>query len=279
MRAILAALNWAHLQGWIPNKPVVKLVGIAKLKHMRGRPLTQEEFEQMLAAVEGALTTKASAPKTRNGKPLKKRAEIQLRKSSREIVESWQQILSALWESGLRLDELMHVSWDIPGTIRPVWCSGQLPVLEIPADMQKNATEESIPLLPGFEALLLKTPENERTGWVFSPASLMPVKEGQTRDHRPHTSWVGKIISRIGKAAGIVVDPGNPKKDKPPKYASAHDLRRSCLNRLKNAGVPADVLQMVARHADYRTTLKFYADTEVQQKAAALRVYLGTLSE
>jgi len=30
----------------------------------------------------------------------------------------------------LRLDELMHVSWGIPGTIQPVWKDGQLPVLE-----------------------------------------------------------------------------------------------------------------------------------------------------
>jgi hypothetical protein len=58
----------------------------------------------------------------------------------------------------------MHVSWDKPGTIRPKWVEGQLPILEIPAAMQKNDTEENIPLLSWFENVLLETPEEERTG-------------------------------------------------------------------------------------------------------------------
>ena len=40
--------------------------------------------------------------------------------------------------------------------------------------MQKNDTEEEIPLLPWFEKVLLETAECERTGWVFNPASLQP---------------------------------------------------------------------------------------------------------
>ena len=228
-------------------------------------------------AVEKALTTKSSAPKTRNGEPLMQRIAPKLRKPAPQIVASWQRVLRALWESGLRIDELMHLSWDRPGTIHPVWQRGRLPVLEIPADMQKNATEEAIPLLPGFEALLLATPEAERTGWIFEPASLQPVRGRRIRHGRPDAAWVSKVVSKIGKAAGVVVDPGNPETGKPLKYASAHDLRRSCLDRLKDAGVPADVIQAVARHADYRTTQRHYTAPNVQKAAGVLRRILGAV--
>jgi hypothetical protein len=43
--------------------------------------------------------------------------------------------------------------------------------------MQKNDTEESIPLLPGFESLLLETPEAEQFGWRFNPNSLQAQNE------------------------------------------------------------------------------------------------------
>ena len=94
------------------------------------------------------------------------------REVGERATESWRYLLRGLWESALRLDELMHVSWDIPGTIRPVWRNGQLPVLEMPASMQKNDTEENIPLLPWFEMVLVETPPESRAGWVFNPMSL-----------------------------------------------------------------------------------------------------------
>jgi len=34
------------------------------------------------------------------------------------------------------LAELMHVSWDLPGTIQPAWQHGRHPVLLIPHAMQ-----------------------------------------------------------------------------------------------------------------------------------------------
>jgi len=279
MRAVLAALNWAHVQGWLPSRPAVRLVKVAKLKHMRGRPLSLEEFERLLMAVEKALTVRPSTPKTHKGKPTRRRTAAKPRKPSPEVVASWQRLLRGLWESGLRIEELMHLSWDRPGTIRPIWRRGRLPVLEIPATMQKNATEEEIPLLPGFEALLLRTPEAGRTGWIFEPASLQGRLGRQPRSGRPNAAWVGKVVSRIGKTAGVVVDQGAPQTGRPPKYASAHDLRRSCLDRLKDAGVPPEVIQSVARHADYRTTQRHYTATNVQKAAGVLRRLLGPPSD
>ncbi|MBC8876736.1 MAG: hypothetical protein H8E44_45485 [Planctomycetes bacterium] len=117
----------------------------------------------------------------------------------------------------------MHVSWDIPGTIRPVCRRGALPVLDIPAAMQINDTEESIPLLPWFEAVLLETPLEDRTGWVFNPVSLQTRIGRNARHGRFDAEWVGKVISRVGKKAGVIVEWADERTGRPVKYASAHD--------------------------------------------------------
>ena len=180
-----------------------------------------------------------------------------------------------LWESGLRIDEIMHVSWDLPNTIRPEWKPGRLPVLAIPHEMQKNATEEVIPLLPWFEAVLLETPEDQRTGWVFNPASLQTRLNRRVRHERFDAEWVGKVVSKIGKAAKVIVEPGDDARGRKPKYASSHDLRRSCAERLLDAGVPPMTIARVLRHASWETTRRHYAPGDVQKDAGILKGLLG----
>jgi hypothetical protein len=52
------------------------------------------------------------------------------------------------------------------------------------------------------------------------------------------------------------------------KYASAHDLRRSCAERLINLGVSAETLMVIMRHRDFATTRKFYGAKRAAQAAA-----------
>lgn len=245
MNSVLAALNWAYLQGWLPDAPKLRKIKTPKQKVMKGRPIKEAEFQQILDATDGVVGGDAS--------------------------ESWKYILRGLWASALRLEELMHVCWDIPRTIRPVWTDGQLPILEIPAAMQKNDTEESIPLLPWFESVLLETPPEKQTGWVFHPLSLQLKIGRKVRHRRPDAEWVGKVIARIGKAAGIVVEAADKKTGRPVKYASAHDLRRSCGERLRNAGVPPLVICRVMRHSSWETTRRHYAPGNIQSEANILR--------
>jgi len=80
---------------------------------------------------------------------------------------------------------------------------------------------------------------------------------------------VGRTISRIGEAAGIIVQQEDPESGRRLKYASAHDLRRGCAQRLINAGVSAETLKLVMRHRDFATTEKFYGATRAAQSAAA----------
>ena len=247
LKSIVAALNWAYEQDWLPTR--VKSPRIKTSKNpMKGRPITAIEFKRMLDATAVVV--------------------------GEEAADSWKYILRGLWESALRIEELMHVSWNKPRTIRPVWQDGLLPVLRIPASMQKNDTNEEIPILPGLAEVLLETPEDKRTDWVFNPLSLQLRLGRKVRHKRPDADWVGKVISRIGKKAGVVVEEGDEEAEKPPKYASAHDLRRSCAENLHNANVPPMLICRVMRHSSWETTRKHYVAGDVQQAAKTLRALL-----
>lgn len=251
MSCILAALNWAHLQSWLPVCPKIRKIKTPKMKVMKGRPISEPEFKTMLNSTSSVVGEAAA--------------------------ESWQHILWGLWTSALRLDELMHVSWDQPGTIQPIWTAGQLPVLQIPAAMQKNDTEERIPLLPWFEELLNQTPVEGRKGWVFEPVSLQVRLGRRIQSQRPDAEWVGRIVSRIGKAANVVVEPEDERTGRAAKFASAHDLRRSCGERLREAGVPPLVICSVMRHSSWETTRRHYAPGNTQNNAQVLRDTLKPL--
>lgn len=109
MTTVLKILNGAELQRWPDKVPKVARLKTSKLKAMKGRPITAEEFDRMFDKVQGIVGT--------------------------ESADSWQYLLRGLWASALRLDELLHVSWDLPNTITPEWRKGRLPVLHMPASI------------------------------------------------------------------------------------------------------------------------------------------------
>ncbi|WP_417739164.1 tyrosine-type recombinase/integrase [Rosistilla oblonga] len=245
MKSIVSALNWAYYQDWLVHAPKTPRIKVSKRKAMKGRPITEVEFAAMLEATSTVVGDEAT--------------------------ESWKRFLHGLWESALRIEELMNVSWDGAGAIVPQWTDGEFPILRIPAGMQKNDTDEDIPLLPGFEKLLLETPENQRTGWIFEPASLQIQYGGKPQHPRLESGWVGKVISKIGKTAKIEVSPEDTKTGLPAKFASAHDLRRSCGQRLRNAGVPPLVICRIMRHSSWETTRRHYAPGDIQREAEILK--------
>ncbi|QDU09796.1 site-specific integrase [Gimesia aquarii] len=249
MKSILAALNWAYLQDWLSNKPKLPRIKTSRIKSMRGRPITESEFQEMLNVVEKVVGAEAAT--------------------------SWDYVIRGLWESAFRIEELMHISWDQPGTIRPIWQQGQHPILEIPAAMQKNVTHETIPMLSGFESVLLETPESQRKDWVFNPKSLQLRLGRKIAHRRPDADWVAKVIGRIGKEAQIIVEEADKKTGRDVKFASAHDLRRSCGERLRNAGVPPLVICRVMRHSSWETTRKHYAPGNVQKDTEVLKRIIG----
>lgn len=93
----------------------------------------------------------------------------------------------------------------------------------------------------------------------ISSTAIGPTRPGRSSQSR----GVGKIVSRIGKAADVIVEEPDERTERPIKYASAHDLRRSCGDRLRNAGVPPLVICRVMQHESRETTRNHYAPGDV----------------
>ncbi len=164
---------------------------------MKGRPITTEEYERMLEKVS---------------------------KVRGHDTATWERLLTGLWLSGLRIGEAVALDWnDGPFCID---LAGKHPACRIDGVGQKSGRAEICPMTPDFAQWLLETPEAEREGRVF-----------KLRTGRQITATeAGRVVSRIGKKAGVVVSPESG------KTASAHDLRRSFGTRWARKVMPA-VLQ------------------------------------
>jgi integrase len=111
-----------------------------------------------------------------------------------------------------------------------------------------------------FWAFLQETPEDKRHGPVLNPR--MP-SGGRATSHQ-----ACRMVSLIGELAGVVVD-RDPVTNKVTKYASAHDLRRSCGTRWSSVLSQSELKDMM-RHADYRMTDQFYVNQNAVELAKTL---------
>lgn len=125
----------------------------------------------------------------------------------------------------------------------------------------------------------IKVPNRPRTAGQEIPERTVEQLRQRAEQHRAKANiastqrltkdHVGRTISHYGQQAAIVVQQADPENARRVKYASAHDLRRGCAQRLINAGVSAETLKVVMRHRDFATTEKFYGATRAAQAAAA----------
>lgn len=229
LRSIRAALRWAKRMGMLAAVPEVDM---PKAGEAKGRAVTTEEFERMLAVV----------PKVRP-------------KDS----AAWDHYLRGLWLSGLRLQESLVVSWEPDAPFR-VDLSGKFPCFAIEAKAQKGRRSERVPMMPDCAEFLLSIPPAQRHGRVFKLPSL--------RDGQPISATkTSLIVTAIGSKAGVVVakDPDTGKV----KYASAHDLRRGYASRWARKTVPI-VLKTLMRHRSVATTEKYYVSLNTDELAAEL---------
>lgn len=165
-------LSWAVSMGMLPKVPDMhRPKGARGHKLMRGRPITAEEFDRMLAAV----------PKIRkHNTPL------------------WTHYLTGLWLSGLRLEESTILSSDDESPIS-IDLSGRHPRFRIYAEAEKGRKDRLLPMTPDFAEFILKTPDGERVGPVFK---ILGFYTGE-----PVTvKRISRTISAFGKKAGVVVN-------------------------------------------------------------------------
>ena len=279
-----AALAWAVDQGMLAEVPKIRKPKRAKKggRKMKGRPVTGEEFDRMLAAVPAALADWRRRRRDTARKAARKKGLAEHKTQTDSIpvevdpaaVESWRHYLRGLWLSGLRLEESLNLYWDRDDRLQ-VDLTAEIPLLRIPAEWQKADRDTQTTIMPDFAAFLLSTPPADRHGPVFRP--MMP--GGIARYDQ-----AGKMISLIGELAKVKVYT-HPKTGKV-KFASAHDLRRSFGTRWSRV-VSASELQDLMRHADYHTTQAYYVDHQaadlarsIWRKAGAdLGTVLGTVGD
>jgi integrase len=220
-------------------------------KAMRGRPITAEEFDRMLAKVEAALLSlnvptkpsKREISEERRAKRHERRLKLVAARA-----DAWRHYLNGLWLSGLRLEESLKLSWDADAEIM-VDLSSRYPRLRIYAEAEKGHRDRLLPMTPDFAEWLLTTPQEQRHGPVFT-LGLAP-------------KTVSRIVSAIGEKAGVVVNKAEG------KFASAHDLRRAFGTRWASKVKPA-TLQLLMRHASIQTTLDYYVSMDADDVAGEL---------
>jgi integrase len=266
-----AALSWAVAQEMIFKMPAIKKVQRAKkggVGHKgKGRAITTEEFERLLAAVPATLgewrkLKRHAARKTARNKGLKqhktKTDSIPV-EISPKAVASWRHYLTGLWLSGLRLTESLEVYWDRPDDRLCIDLEGKHPRLRIPAELEKGHRDRLLPITPDFAEYLLLTPGPERRGPIFRP--LMP------SESRANAHLAGRMISLIGEKAHVVVH--TDARTGHVKYASAHDLRRSFGTRWAKQ-VKTPILMRLMRHENIQTTMSYYVSLECDEIAEQL---------
>lgn len=241
---IRAALSWANNQDLLPQMPKFPKIKRAKAsKIMKGRPITTEEFERMLEAVEKVIRKPNLGRKRKPSPP------------DWDRIPSWEHLLTGLWTSGLRLGEALSLHWTDTTKIHVVF-DYQHPMLRIPSDQEKGNKDRLLPIVPEFAKLLDETPESKRVGFVFNP-------KPQNGKERLGQQRVMNAIIDMGKKASVVVN------QSPKKFASAHDLRRSFGERWAGRVMP-QVLMELMRHETIETTMKFYVGRNALKTAAAV---------
>ena len=234
LRAALAyALDWKLIVE-IPTIP--KLKRIKKSSTMKGRPICGEEFDRMLSATAAVVGSAAA--------------------------DDWEFFQRGLWASGLRLGEALNLYWDRNDAAGEqcleVDLAGQDSLLIIPAALEKGNKDRLLPMAPEFARFLESVPEPRRTGPVFKFHN----RNGGPRGTVGHY-WASTVISKIGKAARVVVN------DQTGKYASAHDFRRAFAERWA-AKVTPIILGQLMRHESISTTQKYYVGTNAKVTARTL---------
>ena len=301
MGAIMAFVRYCARHEWIDKVPIIDRLEVDN--PMKGRPITEAEFNAMLEATPKVVGETAT--------------------------ESWRLTLKIIWTTAFRVGDVMSFSWDDEAEIHPLWRDDRRehPTIAIPTK-QKNRKKQEIPMLPELEQLLDSIEQSRRSGWIANPLPLdaknefvsRPTAEQLKELKQNHSNtkiaeiydvsetavrkWlrnpsrlrsassqepavsiqrltkerVGRVIGLIGKEADVIVQDPDDEQRKRLKYASAHDVRRGCAQRLINQGVSAESLKLILRHADFATTEKFYgAVKSVQSASSEIRKLVSAL--
>jgi integrase len=167
-RYLRAFLQFAQEEGLLTDVPKVRLPKLDQTSLSKGRALSGEEFDRMVAAVDTL-------------RPIHG--------------EGWKYLLRGLWASGLRIGEACRLTWE-PSDFY-VDLDRLYPVLVIAGAAQKSRKSQTLPIAPEFAELLKETPVSQRRGKVFKCRG----ESGRL----VCAAFVALAISAFGRAANIRV--------------------------------------------------------------------------
>ncbi|MEL7500656.1 MAG: tyrosine-type recombinase/integrase [Planctomycetota bacterium] len=235
LRHLKAALTWAKSMEFIPKLPVFNMPKRGKHQRlMKGRPITDAEFQRMLDAVESVVGS--------------------------ESAQSWRDLITGVALSGLRIDEALALTWHRSSKLFVDLASSEYPMFRIQSDGEKGGKDRLLPMTPDFAQFLDEIGYQE-SGFVFKPGR---VKNGKKQEFRRSIVWVSKIGSRIGECAIVKVGDGAHK-----KYASFHDLRRRFGQKWASVVMPQTLMHLM-RHESIETTLRYYVGLDATRIAHEL---------
>jgi integrase len=136
-RHVLTALHWGQRMELLDRVPKVSLPRVVRAS--KGRSLTNEEFEKMLAAVD----------------QMKCRYAAKLKR-----------LMRGLFLSGLRAAEAIRLNWE-KGSVLLDMDGGKYPRIIFSGKGQKSRRNEVMPITPDFADFLNETPKENRVGSVF----------------------------------------------------------------------------------------------------------------
>lgn len=253
MASLWAVINWGADVDISPrlHKPrrrTRKSERKQQTRAAKGRALTLEEVERMETAIIKNPVLDPDQPPARQ----------RVRKSHEpaDVVINAMHVMRLL---GLRLADTLLLRWEPAPGCHWIDLESRTPAMHL-CDEQKSGKPETVPLTPPAVKWLRSI--EQPTGYVCR----LPAQAG---GYQQTTSRLGRIIERAGRSAGIIVKPDGGKMGAP-KYASAHDLRRTFvtfwLSRLNIAEV-----RTLSRHASVETLLRYYTDSSDAALAYKLR--------
>jgi len=230
-----AAFNWAQRIGLMRAAPKIDIP--KRADKSKGRAITEEEFDRMLAKTAGVVGS--------------------------DHADAWKFLLRGLWFSGLRIGEALSLHWTSDEAIMAD-LSGKRPMFFVRAEAEKGRKNRHLPMAPEFAELLQRIPAKKRRGYVFKNLTTASRKT----DGRIPMYAASSVIVEIGSSAGIKVAKQTRKRNKSPKFASAHDLRRAFGFRWAMRVLPP-VLMELMRHESITTTMQYYVGRNAEAAADA----------
>ncbi len=219
LRTMKAVLNWGVRNNYVRKCPHIEMPASQRGFIGKGRPKTNEEFK----AIRGAISEAVGA----------------------SYAQSWQTMLDGAWHSGLRLREVLDLTWER----LHVKESGAV-LIEWGAKDQKSRRIETTATTPEFAKLVLELHKQFPKGPPPDDRPFRPSLSNGPSHHRT----VSDVMKTASETTGIPF--------------TFHDLRRSFADRWLRQAEPAEVSRLM--RCSIRVIMSYYGEIDAESLALSL---------